>query len=114
MTKRKIDSSLDGIIVNYLKKTKFEKSMKLLKEKFEDKYEDAKVTEKFLNYLRAKEAKKEIESDDLGFEINFGAYQSQPKVSRRNPDQMSLSDSQNDISLLYFFRLRLQTVNLSI
>ena len=82
MAKRKLDSSLDGIIINYLKRGKCEKTVKLLEEKFDGKYEDVRVTEKFLNYLKAKEVKKEIESDDLGFEINFGAYEPQPKVSQ--------------------------------
>jgi len=82
MDKRKKDSSLDGIVIHYLKKAKCEKSTKLLEEKFEEKYEDVKVTEKFLKYLKAKQVKKEIESDDLGFEINFGAYQPQPEVSQ--------------------------------
>ena len=82
MAKRKMDSCLDGMIINYMKKRKCEKTVKLLEEKFDGKYEDVRVTEKFLNYLRAKEVKKEIESDDLGFEINFGAYEPQPKVSQ--------------------------------
>ena len=83
MAKRKIpvDCSLNDIIGEHLNNTKCEKSLKL----FEDKVgqaKKAKMMEKFLNYLKKKEAEKEnTKNEDLGFEINFGAYQSDGKVS---------------------------------
>ena len=41
-----------------------------------------KMMEKFLKYLKEKEMEKEnTRDDDLGFEINFGAYQPDKKVS---------------------------------
>ena len=79
MTKRKIDSTLDDFIDGYLKKAKYEKSVKLLKGKIEQK-KNVKIFEQFMNYFKRKEAEKPNENDDLGFEINFGAYQSQEKV----------------------------------
>ena len=83
MAKRKIpvDCSLNDIIGEHLKNTKCEKSLKL----FEDKVgqtNKANMMEKFLNYLKEKEAEKEnIKDEDLGFEINFGTYQPDKKVS---------------------------------
>ena len=82
MAKRKIpvDCSLNDIIGEHLNNTKCEKSLKL----FEDNVgqtKKAKMMEKFLNYLKKKEAEKENTKDeDLGFEINFGAYQPDKKV----------------------------------
>merc|ERR1719471_1296895 len=81
------------MIINYLKKAKCEKTLKLLEEKFDEVSEDVRVTEKFSNYLGAKEVKKEIESDDLGFEINFGAYQPQPKIKITNVESRKKNES---------------------
>ena len=83
MTKRKIsvDCSLNDVIGEHLNNTKCEKTLKL----FEDKVgqtKKAKMMKKFLNYLREREVEKENAKDeDLGFEINFGAYQPDKKVS---------------------------------
>ena len=88
MGKRKRESSLISLIISHLKKAKCVKTIKLLEGKLEENNEDVKVSEQFLNYLKAKEVKKEIENDDLGFIINFGAYQSQPKVSPSKSDQV--------------------------
>ena len=77
MTKRKIDSTLDDFIDGYLKKAKYEKSLKLFEGKIGRK-KNVKIFEQFMNYLMRKEAEKANENDDLGFEINFG--QSQAKV----------------------------------
>ena len=86
MAKRKIpvDWSLNDIIGEHLKITKCEKSLNLFGEKFGP-TRKAKMMRKFLNYLKEKEEKKENTKDeDLGFEINFGAYQSDEKVSSIN------------------------------
>ena len=83
MTKRKIsvDCSLNDVIGEHLNNTKCEKTLKL----FEDKVgqtKKAKMLKTFLNYLREREVEKENTKDeDLGFEINFGAYQPDKKVS---------------------------------
>ena len=83
MAKRKIavDWSLNDIIGEHMKNSKCEKSLK----SFEVKVglaKKPKMMEKFLNYLKEKEAEKEnIKDEDLGFEINFGAYQPAKKVS---------------------------------
>ena len=79
--KTPVDWSLNDIIGEHLKKTKCEKSLKLFEE-YVGKTKRAKMTKKFLNYLKEKEAEKENANDeDLGFEINFGAYQPDKKVS---------------------------------
>ena len=83
MTKRKIDSSLNDFIVEYLKKRKCEKTLNLFEKTNEQRKEGTRnqdVCEKFTNYLKRKEFKKQNEIDDFGFEINFGAYQQQIKV----------------------------------
>ena len=82
MAKRKIDSSLDGIILNYLKKAKCEKTLKLFEGRLVETREDKDTSKKFWNHLKRKEDEKEIAKDDLGFEINSGAYQSQAGESR--------------------------------
>ena len=76
MAKRKIDSSLDGIIINYLKKAKCEKTLKLFEGRLVETREDKNTSKQFWNHLKQNEDEKEIAKVDLGFEINFGAYQS--------------------------------------
>jgi len=82
MAKRKTDCALNDIIGCYLKKTKCEKSLKLLKEKENNtKNDEIKMLEKFFQFLKEKETEKEnAKNEDLGFEINFGAYQSDKKL----------------------------------
>ena len=80
MAKRKIDGSLNDVICGYLKKAKYEKTLKLFERKC-GKKENINLCEDFINYVKRRVAKKPIEEDDLGFEINFGAYQSIAKVS---------------------------------
>ena len=42
----------------------------------------SKSLKKFIEFLKQSEKEKEIGiEDDLGFEINFGAFQPEPKVS---------------------------------
>ena len=83
MAKRKIDCSLNEIVGEYLKKKKFKKSLKLLEEKVKHNNNDLnKTLERLFDYLKKTESEKgNIEHEDLGFEINFGAYEPQQKVS---------------------------------
>ena len=83
MAKRKIDCTLDEIVAAYLKKVKCQKSLKLLEEKVgQAKNDRIPMLEKFVNDLKEQEAEKENKrDDDLGFEINFGAFQREQKVS---------------------------------
>ena len=83
MAKRKIDCSLNEIVGEYLKKKKFEKSLKLFEEKVKHKNNDlSKTLKRLFDYLKKTESEKEnMEYEDLGFEINFGAYQPEKKVS---------------------------------
>ena len=79
MAKRKADGTLNGFIMNVLKNGKYERTLKLFEEKNEClKKENPRKYEKFMKYLVKIEKKKQNENDDLGFEINFGAYQHKP------------------------------------
>ena len=86
MAKRKIDCTLDEIVAGYLKKQKCEKSLKLFDEKAGHKKNGEMILlGRFVDYLKKKEMEKENENDeDLGFEINFGAFQPEKKVGRIN------------------------------
>ena len=75
-----MEFSLDDFIIEHLKKAKTEKTSKLFEGEIGGSKENKNVYEKFMNYLKETEAEKENEKDDLGFEINFGAYQSEAKV----------------------------------
>ena len=82
MAKRKIDCSLNDYIIHHLKRQKFEKTLKFFKESVgSSKKANAEICARFKSYLMVKEIKKENLTDDLGFEINFGAYKSETKVS---------------------------------
>ena len=83
MGKRKIDCTLDEILGEYLKKRKCEKSRKLYEENTGYHENDGiEILEKFMSYLKIMKTKKEVKKDeDLDFEINFGAYQTDEKVS---------------------------------
>lgn len=85
MTKRKIDCSLDEIIIEYFKKIKCEKTSKMFGTERSSKSDHevvSKSLEKFLKHLKENETKKQNRvDDDLGFEINFGAFESVTKVS---------------------------------
>ena len=82
MTKRKVDCDLNDIIGSYLREKKCEKSLKLFEEKNgQTKNDQRKKLMKFIKYLKEKEMVKEnVKGDDLGFQINFGAYQPDKKV----------------------------------
>ena len=97
MAKRKIDCTLDEFVVKYLKKSKYEKTAKLIGE---TNIGNSKIMKKFIKFVKINEKlkneaiKKENldDDDDLGFEINFGAYQSsEPRIkisqtNRKNVD----------------------------
>ena len=84
MTKRKIDCSIGDFIIDYLKKRKYEKTLQLFEEANKSftgrKLENHDVCRKFIKYLQRQESEKGDENDDLGFAINFGAFQSAMKV----------------------------------
>ena len=83
MVKRKIDCSIGDVIVDYLKKRKYEKTLQLFEENKSftgRKLKNQDLCHKFIKYLQRQESQKDDEDDDLGFEINFGAYQSATKV----------------------------------
>lgn len=82
MAKRKLDSSLDGFIINYLKRGKCEKTLKLFEGRLVETRENINTSKMFWNHWKRKEAEKESVKDDLGFEINFGAYQHQSGENR--------------------------------
>ena len=82
MAKRKMDCGLDDIVTEYLKKVKCEKSSKMFGAERSSASDHSKSLKKFMKFLKQKEKEKENRGeDDLGFEINFGAFQPEKKVS---------------------------------
>ena len=80
--KRKIDCSLDDIVKEYLKKVKCKKSSKMFGAETSSESDLSKSLKKFMKFLKENETNKgKSVEDDLGFEINFGAFQPEPKVS---------------------------------
>jgi len=76
MAKRKNDYSVDAFVMRYLKKAKLNKTLDLFGKRIEKRESiSPKLSEEFLFYLKTPIIKLENE-DDLGFEINFGAYKS--------------------------------------
>ena len=100
MTKRKIDCSLDEIIAEYLQKNKCGKTLKLFQEKAGQKQGDQAELwlEKWFEFLKQNESKKEDMDEDLGFEINFGAFQPDQKYpSRQNGRTADHSDRKESV-----------------
>ena len=86
MTKRKIDSSLDDIVMEHFKKVKCEKTSKMFGIESSSESDYSKSLKKFIKFLKQKETEKRNRvEDDLGFEINFGAFQPEKKVSLFRP-----------------------------
>ena len=79
MAKRKIDCSLDDIVMEYLKKVKCERPSKMFETECSGGSDHSKLLNKFIKNLKPSEKANQVE-DDLGFEINFGAFQPEPKV----------------------------------
>ena len=80
------DFELDSMVVEWMQLTKCEKSLKLFQakvEKSEVKTErnQSFVLDQFQKFVREQEnERKTNDVDDLGFEINFGTFQKEPKV----------------------------------
>ena len=90
MAKRKIQCDLNDFVIGYLKKSKYEKTLKTLDVKNQFKNDYTADFQKFINYLEIKEAQKDIKNDDdLGFEINLGAYHQ--KAISKHPRQIASS-----------------------
>ena len=77
-----MDCSLDDIVMEYLKKAKCEKTSKMFGTEGSDVSDNDRSLKKFIEFIKQNETKKETRvQDDLGFEINFGAFQPETKVS---------------------------------
>ena len=84
MPKRKMDCSLDDIVMRYFKKIRCEKTSKMFGTERSSESDHSKSLKKFMKFLKQTEVKKENRvEDDLGFEINFEAFQPEQKVSFR-------------------------------
>ena len=82
MTKRKMDCSLDNIVMEHLKKAKCEKTSKMFGKECSDGNDHSKLLENFIKFMKQKGTEKENRvEDDLGFEINFESFQPIKKVS---------------------------------
>ena len=80
MAKRKIGCSLNDIVMEYFKKMKFEKTSETFGTSGEN--DHSKSLKEFVKFLKQNETEKENRvDDDLGFEINFGAFKPAMKVS---------------------------------
>ena len=96
MSKRKNDCTLNEFIIGYLKKAKYEKTLKLITEK-DAENGTTKTYKNFINYLKERETKTKIENDDdLGFKINFGEYQ-QAAVARKTISGKIKTGSKNKV-----------------
>ena len=76
---------LDSLAIEWMQLTKCKKSLKLFQAEVENETVEIEQNKKlrvlgeFKKYLRDQENKKNHD-DDLGFEINFGTFQKEPKV----------------------------------
>ena len=82
------DISLDGIVAKCLKTQNCTKALKLFEENIStqnnDPVNDSHLAkfEEFIIYLKNRDSGREVKKEyDLGFEINFGAYQPNVKVN---------------------------------
>ena len=85
MPKRESDSRLDDVLVGYLKRRKYRKTLELLENTHthESDLQNEETGKKFFDYLKKiiTVTNEKVDEDDLGFEINFGAYQYNSKVT---------------------------------
>ena len=96
MSKRKNDCTMNEFVIGYLKKAKYEKTLKLIVEK-DARKETMKTYKNFINYLKGKETKTKIENDDdLGFKIDFREYQ-QAAVARKTISGKIKTGSKNEV-----------------
>ena len=89
MAKRKHESSLNDFVIEHLKKTKCLKALKLFDETVESSSASVplKNFESFISYLKTNPKSNENFDDDLGFEINFGGHEPEPRIERKHsPD----------------------------
>ena len=122
MAKRKIDCSIDDFIVDYLKKRKYKKSLQLFGEKNNSfmgrKLENHDVCKKFIKYLKIKESEKGDVDDDLGFEINFGAYQPESRlqitnfIGKKNNSRNKTDDKKEKIEIPKKFIKKIKNLGL--
>ena len=79
MGKQKHDCCLDEIVTECLKRAKHERTLKLFQK--QDRYQCSKaIYADFVAFLKKSVVKENKDDDDLGFEINFGAFQCETKV----------------------------------
>ena len=79
-----MNCSLDDIVIEYFKKIKCKKTSKIYDTERSSENDHSKSLKKFIKFLKKKEIKKENRVEgDLGFEINFGVFQPEKKVSFR-------------------------------
>ena len=77
-----MNCSLDDIVIEYFKKIKCKKTSKIYDTERSSENDHSKSLKKFMKFLKESETEKENRvEDDLGFEINFGAFQPATKVS---------------------------------
>ena len=86
MSKRESDTNLEDFLVQYFTKRKYHKTSELFERILNQERlptKSPRCEEKFVKYLKRNIAKLKDEKfiDDLDFEINFGAYQYDSKVS---------------------------------
>ena len=94
MAKRKIECSLDDIVMEHLKRVKCEKTSKIFGDSCKNDHSES--LKKFIKFLKRKDAKKEnLVEDELGFQINFEAFQPEPKVSFLRPYLFGLRPYKN-------------------
>ena len=80
MGKRKHDCSLDKIVIECLKRAKHERTLKLFQKQNRNQCNKA-IYSDFVAFLKNSVVKEnKDDDDDLGFEINFGAFQRETKV----------------------------------
>ena len=83
MAKRKNECSLDNAIAGFLKKRKYRKTLKLFGSNVRNDGDlNSKFSDRFENFLKRKikYGLKNEDGNDLGFVINFGAFQPTQKV----------------------------------
>ena len=68
MAKRKHDCSLDGIVIEYYRRSKCKKTLKSLEKQNRNNCSKS-MYDDFVSYLRKSKAKTENYNDDLGFEL---------------------------------------------
>ena len=78
---------LDSIVIEWMQLTKCEKSLKLFQAEVVNETEvqieqnkKSRVLQEFKKYIREQENARKSHDDDLGFEVNFGAFRKESNV----------------------------------